>query len=70
MNEQPTRHITDLAAAIKSEAVQELIAVTDRYGLSYTIDEQNIIIPLPNYLGDDGVVGTLQVPVEDDEDAD
>ena len=66
MNE-PTRHITDLAAAIKSEAVQELIAVTDRYGLSYTIDEQNITIPLPNYLGDDGVVGTIGVPVEEND---
>lgn len=66
MNPQQDRRLADIAEGMKSEAVQALVQVAADYSLQFTLTENEMIIQLPHYLADDGVVGEIQVPVEED----
>lgn len=63
--------LSELAGSIRQDAINQLSQVATDFSLSYVIEEDKMTIMLPKY--DDvelPLVGTIQVPVEDDEDAD
>jgi hypothetical protein len=63
--------LSGLADSIRQDALSQLQGVCDEFGLSYIIDEVHMTITLPKYDEVElPVVGTIQVPTEDDEDAD
>jgi hypothetical protein len=63
--------LSDLAGSIRQDAIDQLSKIANEFSLSYTITEDTMTIVLPKYdVAELPVVGTVQVPLDDDEDAD